>query len=213
MLIGPDDLIRIYRQGCFPMAETVDDAGFDIIEPVQRGLLPVRDLHIPVRLARTVRQGRFEIRTDTAFSEVIRLCAATRAQTWINAGIAGLFMRLHDQGLAHSVECWREGRLVGGLYGLAIGGVFCGESMFSLVRDASKVALVHLCARLHAGGFSVLDAQFHTPHLEQFGLYEVEQAAYVSLLNRHGDDPADFSCGGESEAALLDQYFRERRGV
>jgi leucyl/phenylalanyl-tRNA--protein transferase len=179
------DLLEIYAQGCFPMAESADDPEFAIVAPKVRALLPIRDLHVSKSLQKIVKKAPFDIRVDTAFAEVIAACAEPRAghkETWINAEIKRLFTELHDMGYAHSVECWRNEKLVGGLYGLALGGLFCGESMFSRVPNASKVALVHLCARLNEAGFSLLDAQFRNPHLEQFGLYDMKQADYVRAI-------------------------------
>lgn len=204
--IGPEDLLQIYRLGCFPMANSADQRGFSIVEPKNRGLIPI-DLHIPKRLRRTIRHHPFEVRINTDFETVIRACATARPETWINEDIEYLFICLHQMGYAHSVECWRGGQLVGGLYGLAIGGVFCGESMFSIETDASKTALVHLCARLKRGGFSVLDAQFHNPHLEQFGLYEVPQADYLEKLEAHMFDPTDFVQKDIAEEVLLDGFL------
>jgi leucyl/phenylalanyl-tRNA--protein transferase len=185
MLLSALDLLDFYRQGYFPMAEHADDEEFMIVAPKVRALLPIRDLHISKSLQKLVKKAPFEIRIDTDFAAVIAACAEQqegRPETWINAEIQRLFIELHEMGYAHSVECWREGKLVGGLYGLALGGLFCGESMFSRVPNASKVALVHLCARLDAAGFSLLDAQFRNPHLEQFGLYEMPQADYVRAI-------------------------------
>src|SRR5690606_24057150 len=153
--------------------------------PEQRGILPLEGFHVPSRLARTVRQDRFEVRCDTAFGAVIDACAAEapgRGETWINAPIRRLYLALHARGAAHSSECLSGERLVGGLYGVTLGGAFFGESMFSIERDASKVALVHLVARLRRGGWRLLDAQFRTPHLDQFGLREIPQSQYVEML-------------------------------
>jgi leucyl/phenylalanyl-tRNA--protein transferase len=150
---------------------------------------------VPKRLARTIRRDRFEIRRDSAFGEVIRKCAATGAQrndTWINPAIVDVFEILHARGFAHSIETWEDGTLAGGLYGLAIGGAFFGESMFSLKSDASKVALVHLAARLKFGGFRLLDAQFPNPHLDQFGAVEIGERAFEVLLERALECRADF---------------------
>ena len=205
--LTPEDLIDLYRIGLFPMAESADDQGLSIVEPRIRALLPVDNLHIPSRLKRTVRQHPFEIRIDTAFADVIEGCATARPETWINHDIRSLFIELHQRGIAHSVECWKEGELVGGLYGLALGQVFCGESMFSRATDASKIALIHLCARLKAGGFKLLDAQFHNPHLDQFGVYQMPQSEYTASLMRLRDNPADFKLEGKSAAALLAAYL------
>ena len=167
------------------MGETRDDPSVFLIEPDQRGVLPLDGFHIPSRLARTVRQDRFEVGVDLDFPAVVDACAASgpgRDDTWINSSIRGLYMTLFAGGHAHSVECRLEGRLVGGLYGVTLGGAFFGESMFSLERDASKVALVHLVARLKRGGWRLLDAQFLTHHLSQFGAVEMPQADYLKLL-------------------------------
>lgn len=168
------------------MAETRDDPRVFIIEPEQRGVIPLDAFHIPSRLRRTVRGEPFEVRVDTAFEAVLDGCAAAqgpeREDTWINAPIRRLYAALFARGFVHSVECWQDGRLVGGLYGVSLGGAFFGESMFSRARDASKVALVHLVARLRKGGWTLLDAQFLTDHLSQFGAVETPQAAYLRLL-------------------------------
>jgi leucyl/phenylalanyl-tRNA--protein transferase len=196
------------------MAESRDDVAIQWVSPTMRGILPLERFHVPRRLRRTVRQGRFEVRYDTAFAETIAACAAPRPdhpETWINDEIRQVFEALHRRGLAHSVECWLEGRLAGGLYGLALGAAFFGESMFSFVTDASKVALVHLAARLRYGGFHLLDAQFMTKHLAQFGGVEISAAAYQRMLSRalrlpatfHSDLPADVAAGAVS--ALLSQ--------
>ncbi len=206
-IITPEDLLQIYALGCFPMAESMEDDTFSIVEPKIRACLPIHDLHIPKRLRRKVRQRPFNIRIDTDFPSVIRQCALARPETWINRDIEQLFIELHSRGIAHSIECWHGEKLVGGLYGLALGRVFCGESMFSLETDASKVALVHLCARLDAAGFALLDAQFHNPHLEQFGLYQIPQAEYCDLLSIHKDNPTDFMCTGKSEAQLIMEFL------
>ena len=185
LIFGPDELLDCYASGVFPMGEARDDPRVFLIEPEQRGILPLDGFHVPSRLARTVRQDRFEVRCDTAFDAVIDACAAAgpgRDETWINAPIRRLYLALFARGAAHSVECWRDERLVGGLYGVTLGAAFFGESMFSIERDASKVALVHLVARLRRGGWRLLDAQFRTPHLEQFGLREIPQADYVKQL-------------------------------
>ena len=153
----------------------------------------------PRRLARTVRGDRFIVRIDSAFPKVIAACAQAapgREESWINDQIVSLYSRLHGMGRAHSVECWRDGHLAGGLYGVSMGAAFFGESMFSRERDASKVALVHLVARLKAGGFSLLDAQFLTGHLEQFGAKAISRHHYLELLERAIGESADFCCSG-----------------
>lgn len=185
------DLLEIYAQGSFPMAEKAGDTEFFIVTPTKRALLPIRDIHVSKSLRKLVRKEPFDLRIDSDFPAVLAACAAQRPErpeTWINASIQNLFLELHQMGFAHSVEAWQDGKLVGGLYGLAIGGTFCGESMFSRVPNASKIALVHLCAGLARAGFSVLDVQFSNPHLEQFGLYEIPQEEYVRLLQSHLED-------------------------
>ncbi|HPQ51349.1 MAG: leucyl/phenylalanyl-tRNA--protein transferase [Alphaproteobacteria bacterium] len=205
--LTPDDLLEIYAQGCFPMAESINDETFSIVEPRIRAVLPIGKLHIPKRLKRKIQQRPFEIRINHDFKGVISHCANARPDTWINHDIQTLFVELHERGVAHSVECWKKGQLVGGLYGLQLGGTFCGESMFSTETDASKVALVHLCARLFYAGFSVLDVQFHNSHLEQFGLYELPQADYCAILKEHYEDKPDFTCQGVSEALLMTRFL------
>jgi leucyl/phenylalanyl-tRNA--protein transferase len=183
---GPEDLLACYARGVFPMAESREDPRVFIVEPDQRGVIPLDAFHIPSRLRRTVRAEPFDIRVDTAFEAVLDGCAAAqggdREDTWINGPIRRLYWALHAKGFVHSIECWRDERLVGGLYGVSLGGAFFGESMFSRERDASKVALVHLVARLRKGGWTLLDAQFLTEHLSQFGAVETPQAAYVKRL-------------------------------
>ena len=179
----PLDVLRAaYRGGWFPMGEQ----GSRLLEwfsPDPRGVLPLTGLHVPARLGRTVRGGRFEIRIDTAFRTVLDRCAE-RDDTWISDVIKESYTALHQEGDAHSVECWREGRLAGGLYGVAIGGAFFGESMFHEETDASKVALVALVERLRARDFALLDLQWVTPHLAQFGAVNVRRHAYLQLLER-----------------------------
>ena len=182
---GPDELLQCYANGVFPMGEGRDDPRVFLVEPEQRGVIPLDGFRIPTRLKRTVRSDPFEIRVDTAFSAVLDACAAPRPgreDSWINGPIRRLYMELNARGRAHSVECWHDERLVGGLYGVTLGGAFFGESMFSRKRDASKVALVHLVARLKRGGWRLLDAQFLTQHLSQFGAVETPQAVYLKLL-------------------------------
>lgn len=190
-----DDLIACYQRGVFPMADAREDENVFLIDPERRGVLPLDGLHIPRRLARTVRSDAFEIRIDSAFGEVVEACAAARPgreDTWINGPIQRLYGELFARGMAHCVECWRDQQLVGGLYGVSLGGAFFGESMFSTQRDASKVALVHLVARLTAGGFRLLDTQFITDHLEQFGTLEISRADYRRRLERALTAEADF---------------------
>ena len=179
-------LLRCYANGVFPMGEARDDPRVFLVEPDQRGVIPLTAFHIPTRLRRTIRNEPFAVRVDTAFASVLDACAASgpgREDTWINAPIRRLYLELHERGFAHSIECWRDQVLVGGLYGVTLGGAFFGESMFSRATDASKVALAHLVARLRLGGWRLLDAQFRTPHLDQFGLIETPQSTYLRMLD------------------------------
>ena len=179
------DILTAYSCGLFPMADSAEAEEFYWYDPPLRGQLSIDNLHVPARLKKTVLAETYDVRIDTDFEGVIDGCAAAtgqRPKTWINKGIKDLFMELHRAGYAHSVECWKDGKLAGGLYGLAIGGFFSGESMFSRKRDASKVALVHLCARLSRGGFTLLDTQFMNDHLCQFGAYEIPRESYLKLL-------------------------------
>lgn len=180
------DLLNCYRRGVFPMADSREDMRLFLMDPDIRGILPLETFHVPTRLRKTVRKTPMRITADTAFNRVIEACAEphpTRPATWINDAILNLYAALHREGHAHSVECWDEdGALEGGLYGVSLGGAFFGESMFSRRTDASKIALVHLVARLRVGGYSLLDAQFHNPHLEQFGLQEITRDAFRDRL-------------------------------
>lgn len=190
-----DDLVQCYRRGVFPMADDRDDEGIFLIDPPLRGVLPLEDFHLSRRLARTVRQSRFQLVVDENFGAVVAACATSglrRKATWINHGIEALYGELHQRGLAHSVECRLGTELVGGLYGVALGAAFFGESMFSTERDASKIAMVHLVARLRIGGFKLLDTQFITEHLRQFGAIEVPRRTYRQRLLTAIDTPADF---------------------
>jgi len=185
--LSPDLLLRAYAAGLFPMAESAEDPDLFWIDPDPRGVLPLDRFHLPRRLRRTLRSGQYQVRVDTAFDAVMRGCAEPtemRPKTWINDEILRLYGALHEQGYAHSVEAWRAGELVGGLYGVALRGVFFGESMFSRSADASKVALVHLVARLLKGGFRLLDTQFVTDHLRRFGAVEISRADYHRQLER-----------------------------
>jgi leucyl/phenylalanyl-tRNA--protein transferase len=192
-----DLLLKAYAHGIFPMARRRSDNEIYFVSPEERGIIPLEKFHVPRRLARTVRSDRFVVRIDSAFHDVITACAEAapdREESWINTQIVSLYAQLHRLGRAHSVECWHEGRLAGGLYGVSMGGAFFGESMFSRERDASKVALVHLVARLKAGGFRLLDAQFLTDHLAQFGAVAVPRQRYLELLARALPKAADFRC-------------------
>jgi len=195
--IDADVLLRAYAYGVFPMAESRDDPELYWIDPEQRGILPLDNFHVPKRLARTVKSGIFTVTADRAFADVMRGCAEPapdREGTWINERIFALYNELHERGDAHSVECWQEGELMGGLYGVSLGAAFFGESMFSRARDASKVALVHLVGRLKAGGYRLLDTQFVTEHLKQFGAIEIPRTEYRHLLHDAIVRDADFYC-------------------
>ena len=198
--ITPHVLLKAYACGVFPMAESVNDPGLFWVEPERRGLIPLDGFHIPRSLRKTIRQNRFDIRVDTAFNEVVALCAAPapgRQETWINPRIKTLYSELFSMGYCHSIEAWLEDRLVGGLYGVSLGSAFFGESMFSRVPNASKVALVHLVARLNNGGYRLLDAQFTTEHLERFGAVEVPKETYRRHLEEALAHTGDFySLGG-----------------
>lgn len=177
--------MRAYAAGVFPMSEGADDPGLFWVDPDIRGIMPLDAFHVPRRLARTVRQGPYEIRTDSDFEAVVAGCAAARpgaSETWINRRIRALYGELFRMGHVHTVEAWSGGVLVGGLYGVALGRAFFGESMFHRSDDASKVALVHLVARLIRGGFLLLDAQFQTDHLSQFGTREIDRDTYQAML-------------------------------
>jgi leucyl/phenylalanyl-tRNA--protein transferase len=183
--LTPDILLRAYAAGVFPMAESADDPELFWVDPRRRGILPLDAFHVPRRLRRVVRRRPFEIRCNSAFEAVLRGCAEAtekRPNTWINEEIVRLYCGLFARGAAHSVECWQADDLVGGLYGVSIGAAFFGESMFSRAPDASKVALVHLVARLRLGGYCLLDTQFLTPHLARFGGIEVSRRRYRRLL-------------------------------
>jgi leucyl/phenylalanyl-tRNA--protein transferase len=193
--ITPDVLLKAYACGIFPMAESADDPGLDWIEPERRGIIPLDAFQVSSRLARTVRSDKFEVRVDTDFDGVIDGCAEPqegREKTWINERIRRLYGELFQRGRCHTVEAWRDGRLVGGLYGVRLGGAFFGESMFHRERDASKVALVHLVGRLRAGGFRLLDTQFVTSHLKSFGALEVSRRQYHRLLDQALQTEGDF---------------------
>ncbi len=184
--ITPQVLLKAYSCGIFPMAESADDPALYWIEPQHRGLLPLDKIHVPARLARTIRTTPLEVRIDTDFPGVIEGCASSRPgrnSTWINSRIRSLYQDLFDMGHCHTVEVWSGGKLAGGLYGVALGGAFFGESMFSYERDASKIALMHLAARLIFGGFCLLDTQFVTDHLRQFGTIEVGREEFHRQLD------------------------------
>lgn len=195
LVITPEVLLKAYACGIFPMAESADDPSIYWIEPEERGIIPLDGFHLPRRLARTVRTTPWTVHVDRDFEAVIDACAepaAGRGKTWINARIRHLYCRLHEAGHAHSVEVYDGDALVGGLYGVRLGRAFFGESMFHRARDASKIALVHLIARLRAGGFALLDTQFVTDHLHTFGAVEIPRRHYQKLLEGALQGDADF---------------------
>ena len=206
--------LRAYAIGVFPMAEEKDCETVFWVDPRTRGILPLENFKVPRRLRRTIRNTSLKVRSDTAFDQVIDGCAEAapsrgREDTWINPPIKKLFRELFDLGHAHTVECWNGDQLVGGLYGLSLGGAFFGESMFSRDRDASKIALVHLAARLQYGGFTLLDAQFPNPHLEQFGAKEITRSKFKVLLDKALDRPAQWPKSFPPES--LDRFLKTLR--
>lgn len=205
MQLTPDLLLRAYAIGIFPMAESRVDPELHWIDPDMRGILPLERFHLPRKLRARIRRGDFEVRCNSAFQEVIRGCAepaGNRPDTWINPVIEQLYNELFDMGFAHSVECWQGGRLVGGLYGVSLGAAFFGESMFSRVTDASKVALAQLVLRLRKGRFQLLDTQFTTPHLSRFGVLEIPREDYRRLLTKAVSGQAQFYAGNISQEEL-----------
>lgn len=203
--LTPELLLRIYAAGIFPMAEDADDPTLYWVDPEWRGVLPLDAFHVSRSLQRTLRRAPFDVRVDTAFDDVVAECGRPRFDrptTWINSEIHRLVSDLFRMGHAHSVECWQSDRLVGGLYGVSLGAAFFGESMFSRATDASKIALCHLVARLRRGGFTLLDTQFVTEHLEQFGTVEISRAAYHERLAAALARRAEFYCGPLSDGDL-----------
>lgn len=215
MHLTPELLLRAYAVGIFPMAESRKDREIHWIDPELRGVIPLERFHVPKKLRRKVLRGDFEVTCNRAFAEVIRACAEAqpdRPETWINPTIERLYIELHGMGFAHSVECWVEDedggvQLAGGLYGVSLGAAFFGESMFTRVTDASKVALVHLVLRLKNSGFHLLDTQFTTPHLRQFGAIDVPREAYKAQLSKALMESAVF------EPALGEERLRELLAV
>jgi leucyl/phenylalanyl-tRNA--protein transferase len=203
-VFGPTELLDCYRRGVFPMADARDDPRLFLVDPDLRGVLPLDNFHLSRSLRKTIRRDVFEIRINTCFSRVMELCAESapdRPNTWINSPILNLYSSLHRDGHAHSVEAWKDGELVGGLYGVSVQAAFFGESMFSRATDASKVALAHLVARLRAGGYRLLDTQFVTSHLETFGVEEIARDDFHVRLKDALQHDADFGtqtyCGEE----------------
>ena len=198
MRLTPELLLKAYSIGIFPMAESRDDPELHWIDPEKRGVLPFDGFHVPRRLKRLLRKGIYEVTCDKAFHEVVLACAGPttqRPESWINPVIERLVVQLYHMGFAHSVETRAGDRLVGGLYGIALGGCFFGESMYSRERDASKVALVNLVLRLRKGGFRLLDTQFTTPHLRRFGVIEISRAEYRRQLAKAVGVAATFPTG------------------
>ena len=204
---APETLIKAYALGVFPMADSHDSDDIRFYDPEVRALIPLDDsvgngIHIPRRLLRTVRKQAFRVTIDEDFPAVIQGCAELaddRTDTWINKDIQALYIALHKMGFAHSIEVWDDNRLVGGLYGVALRAAFFGESMFSRTTDASKIALVHLMARLKTGGFHILDAQFTNPHLVQFGITEISRDAFQEKLAQAMTASADLQLGTASD--------------
>lgn len=215
MHLTPEIILKAYCLGLFPMAESRDDPHVHWIDPDWRGILPFENFHIPRSLRKTVRQGRFQVRCDTDFRSVIKACARPtpkRKDTWINNAIADLFTDLFEMGYAHSIESWEGPDLVGGLYGVAIGGVFFGESMFSRTDDASKVAFVDLVARLEKSGFLLLDTQFTNAHLLRFGAIEIPRERYKRLLQKALAKNCQFLTGALS-ASELEAFMQSRTQI
>jgi leucyl/phenylalanyl-tRNA--protein transferase len=205
--IDPDLLLRAYAIGVFPMSDSRDAADVFWVEPRRRAILPLEQFRLSRSLRKTIRSGEYRVTTDSVFAEVVRRCAQ-RPETWINSDIEESYGRLHARGHAHSIECWHESELVGGLYGVSLGAAFFGESMFSSRRDASKVALAWLVARLKVGGYRLLDCQFMTDHLRSLGAVEITQEDYLALLDSALSAGAPDGSGAAAGADGL-----ERRGV
>lgn len=211
--IDPDLLLLAYRGGVFPMADARDDPDIFWVEPRRRAILPLDGFRCSRSLARTLRRGRFTVTCNTAFADVMAACAAPRretGETWISARITASYLQLHELGHAHSIECWQDGALVGGLYGVGFDRVFCGESMFSRVPDASKVALAWLVVALQQGGVRLLDCQFMTDHLASLGAVEISQKQYLDLLKAaqvEGDGVGDGDGLGEAAGVGLPAGF------
>jgi leucyl/phenylalanyl-tRNA--protein transferase len=211
-IIDPELLMLAYRSGIFPMADHRDDPDIFWVEPRLRAILPLDGFHLSHSLARTLRRGTFTVTCNTAFAEVMDACAAPRrndegGESWISRRIAASYQVLHGLGHAHSIECWQDGELAGGLYGVGFDRVFCGESMFSRERDSSKTALAWLVAALRRAGAQLLDCQFITPHLASLGAIELSQARYLALLRAaqlpySGVGVGEGAGGGAGAAAL-----------
>jgi leucyl/phenylalanyl-tRNA---protein transferase len=216
LILTPELIVEAYRQGIFPMAYNAGSPFIHWICPDFRGQLSIEGLHIPKRLQKTLLRAPYRITANKAFNAVIQGCAEstpTRPETWINAPIMKVFLELHERGLAHSVECWKARELVGGIYGLEIGGAFFGESMFTKATDASKIALVHMVARCWKAGFKLFDTQFINDHLTQFGAYELSHFKYKRELDRALKVKTNFLLKGISEEKILEDYldFRSKK--
>ena len=220
-VLDPDLLLRAYSIGVFPMSDSRNARDVYWVEPRRRAIIPLDGFHISKSLRKALKSNRFEVSCDRAFDETLRRCAE-REDTWINAEIERSYIRLHQVGHAHSIEVWEEGALVGGLYGVRLGAAFFGESMFSAARDASKVALAWLVARLIVGGFRLLDCQFMTEHLKSLGAIELDQKDYLQLLSSAlgggsagsgaaGDGGAGAGADGPAEFGALDRLLAGRR--
>lgn len=200
-----DEMIRSYRMGYFPLADLPDPRFVQVVSPPERAIIPVNAFTAPSRLLRTVRNAPYEVRIDTDMERLVALCgeiSETRTETWLSAPLQRLYLELARRGVAHSVELWEKDALVGGVFGIAVGGAFCGESMVSRVRDGSKIALVHLARRLEAGGFDFIDCQYISPHLRQFGAIEISRADYERRLTVALAMPARFNATeGSTEPA------------
>ena len=210
--LTPEVLLAAYARGFFPMAPARDSKELRWYEPEVRGILPLETFHVPRSLQRVMRLRSYRVTFDSLFEEVIRHCADVRAETWINDQIIALYTELYHQGHAHSVEVIEDGKLTGGLYGIAMGGAFFGESMFSLKSGASKIALVHLAARLKENGFLLLDAQFPNAHLKQFGLEEIPKAEYRQRLAKALQSPVP-GAGASSSSSVFSSSFAGGAGV
>ncbi len=215
--LSPEILLSAYSQGLFPMADNAQSHEINWYCPQMRGQLSISDIHIPRRLKKNLRQMRingkpYDIRINSDFHHVIKSCALitkNRKETWINDKIINAYHDLHKQGFAHSVECWQNDEMVGGLYGIALGAAFFGESMFSTARDASKIALVHLVARLYHAGFKILDTQFTNDHLTQFGVYELRYEEYMKQLEQALNISCIFNFTDPSESQIITNYLQK----
>lgn len=206
--IVPEDMLQAYVAGYFPMAETNESDSLYWLNPDPRAILPLQNIHVPGRLRQQLRRRPFRITTNQAFEQIVFGCAKVtqgRSQTWINSQLHQLYLQLHRKGFAHSVECWQDQQLAGGIFGIALHGAFFGESMFTRIRDASKIALLHLVARMRVGGFLLFDIQFTSPHLERFGATELPRTVYLDLLAQAMKHTADFHhfCQDDSPDAVL----------